>query len=372
MDFTLDDEQQAISELADRILAEQCPVETLRTLEAGPADQRLAADAWAALAGADLLGLALDEDHGGSGLDLIAAGMVAQQVGRHVTLVPYWSSTAAALTIARWGSDEIRARWLPGALDGTAPLAVALWNAPGTEGLTAVADADADGWRLTGTATPVPWAGQAKALVVTAQFEAGGSGVFVVDTDLPGLKFVDETVITNEPNQTVHFSDVRLTGVDQLGDETVASWLAQRSAALLCLTALGVCEEALALTARHVTERHQFGSPIGTFQAVGHRCADSYIDTEAIRLTALQAIWQLDAGWDASDALAVATFWATEGGQRVVHAAQHLHGGIGMDTDYPLHRYFRWAKWTESLLGGTNGALLRLGRSLAAGAAPTT
>jgi alkylation response protein AidB-like acyl-CoA dehydrogenase len=126
-----------------------------------------------------------------------------------------------------------------------------------------------------------------------------------------------------------------------------------------------VCEQALALTARYVSEREQFGSKLGTFQAVAQRIADAYIDTEAIRLTAMQATWRLAEGLSAANELAVAKFWAADGAQRVVHAAQHLHGGIGVDTDYPVHRYFRWAKQLELTLGGATQSLLRLGANLA-------
>lgn len=376
MDFALDDEQQAVSELADRILGEQCPPETLRTLEAGPIDDRLAADAWIALAGADLLGLAVPATLGGSGLGILDAGLVAEQVGRHVALVPYWTSTAAMLSVARWGDDGQRDRWIPGAVAGTEPLAVALWQpaelgSPTHPAVTAQVESGG-GWSLYGTKSPVPWASHVQGLLVPAFVDDAGVGVFLVDTAAPGLELVEEQSITREPTQTVHFDGVPVPGDALLGGhsnaETVAGWLGRCTTLLLCMTALGVCEEALALTARHVTEREQFGSPIGTFQAVAHRCADAYVDTEAIRLTALQAAWQLDhEDPAATSALAIAAFWATEGGQRVVHAAQHLHGGIGVDTDYPLHRYFRWAKVLEALLGGTHGALGRLGESLAAG-----
>lgn len=336
MDFTLDDEQQAIGDLADRILAE-----------------RTGSDAWAALGAADLLGLALPASAGGSDRGLVDAGLVARQVGGHVAQVPYWTSTAAALAVARWGNDEQRTKLLPGALNGTEPLAVALWG-------SVDAIPHGDGWRLQGTLSPVPWARGARALVV-----ATSMGVWTVEPTVPGLDLIDEHVITGEPTCTVH-----LGGVDAvaLGDgHEPREWLVQRTRTLLAMTMHGVCEEALALTARHVSQREQFGAPIGTFQAVAHRAADAYIDTEAVRLTALQAAWQLDAGWDAGDAVAVAAFWATEAGHRVVHAAQHLHGGIGVDTDYPLHRYFRWAKSLEGLLGGPHRALLDLGASLAVG-----
>ena len=85
---------------------------------------------------------------------------------------------------------------------------------------------------------------------------------------------------------------------------------------------------------------------------MGQRAADAYIDTEAVRLTAWQAAWRLSEGRPATEEVAVAKFWAAEGGQRVAHAAQHLHGGIGVDLDYPLHRYFLWAKQLELTLGG--------------------
>jgi 3-oxocholest-4-en-26-oyl-CoA dehydrogenase beta subunit len=381
MDFTYSDEQQAIAELADRILGEQCPPETLRTLERS--DEHFAADAWAALAKADLLGLALPEASGGSGLGIVDAALVAQKVGRHVALVPYWTSTAAALTLARWGTGAQKERWLPGATAGTDPLAVALWQpaelgSPERPAVVATAR-PGGGWRLDGTKSPVPWAAHATAVLVPAWLgdgagaagDEGRLGVFVVETTTPGLQATDELVVNGEPMQTLTFDAVEV-GEDQLlgtpgqGDE-IATWLGQRTDALLVATALGVSEGALALTAQHVKEREQFGTPIGTFQAVGHRCADAYIDTEAIRLTSLQALWQLDADLDAADALAIAAFWVAEGGQRVVHAAQHLHGGIGMDTDYPIHRYFRWAKVLEALGGGTHNALAHIGASLAAG-----
>jgi 3-oxocholest-4-en-26-oyl-CoA dehydrogenase beta subunit len=113
----------------------------------------------------------------------------------------------------------------------------------------------------------------------------------------------------------------------------------------------------------------QFDRPIATFQAVGHRCADAYIDVEALRLTCQQALWRLDADLsptEVDEALDVATFWACESGHRVVHAAQHLHGGIGVDIDYPIHRYYRWARSAELLLGGATAAARSLGAALAA------
>ena len=130
----------------------------------------------------------------------------------------------------------------------------------------------------------------------------------------------------------------------------------------LAATAVGVCEAALRITAEYTKTREQFERPIATFQAVGQRAADAYIDTEAVRLTALQAAWRITADLPADAEVAIAKFWAADGGQRVVHAAQHLHGGMGVDRDYPVHRYFLWAKHLELTLGGATQQLLALGR----------
>ena len=128
---------------------------------------------------------------------------------------------------------------------------------------------------------------------------------------------------------------------------------------------LGACEAALALTAEYAKTRKQFDQPIAMFQAVGHRAADAYIDVEGIRLTTLQAAWRISAGLHAATQLAVAKHWAREAGQRVVHAAQHLHGGIGLDGETPLHRFFLTVKQLELTLGGATQQLIQLGNLLA-------
>jgi alkylation response protein AidB-like acyl-CoA dehydrogenase len=119
------------------------------------------------------------------------------------------------------------------------------------------------------------------------------------------------------------------------------------------------------MTAKYTSERKQFGKPIATFQAVAQRAADAYIDVEAIRLSTWQALWRLATGRPARRELLIAKFWASEGGHRACYAAQHLHGGIGVDTDYPLHRYYLMSRQIELTLGGAHAQLARLGRLLA-------
>jgi alkylation response protein AidB-like acyl-CoA dehydrogenase len=127
----------------------------------------------------------------------------------------------------------------------------------------------------------------------------------------------------------------------------------------------GVTDAAVRLAATYTATREQFGRPLAMFQAVGQRAADAYVDTQAVRLTTLQAVWRLAEGMPAAKEVAVAKFYAAEAGQRVVRAATHLHGGMGVSREYPLHRYYIWAKQLELTLGSGTRQLAALGRLLA-------
>jgi alkylation response protein AidB-like acyl-CoA dehydrogenase len=147
-------------------------------------------------------------------------------------------------------------------------------------------------------------------------------------------------------------------------------WTAERASVALCAVQVGVAEEALRRTSEYTTQRRQFGRPVAAFQGVALRAADAFVDVEAMRATLWQAAWRLTEGLPADREVAAARWWACLGGQRVVHAAQHLHGGIGSDIDYPIHRFLLWSKQLELSLGGANRQLARLGSLLAAGPRP--
>ena len=129
---------------------------------------------------------------------------------------------------------------------------------------------------------------------------------------------------------------------------------------------VGVSDRAIRIAADYTSERNQFGVPVGTFQAVQHRQADSFIDLHAMRLTAQRAVWRLEAGLPADREARVAKWWAASGGSRIANACVHLHGGLGADVDYPIHRYFVWSKALELRAGGANETLAALGAELAA------
>ena len=148
---------------------------------------------------------------------------------------------------------------------------------------------------------------------------------------------------------------------EQIGGPDAVADLLRRGASAAAVMVAGMTEAVLALTASYAVGRQQFGQPIAAFQAVSQRTGDAYIDNEAVRLTAWQAAWRLAEGLPADEAILTAKFWAAEGGWRIVHAAHHLHGGVGVDRDYPLHRYFLAHKQLELQLGSATPTLLRLG-----------
>jgi 3-oxocholest-4-en-26-oyl-CoA dehydrogenase beta subunit len=145
----------------------------------------------------------------------------------------------------------------------------------------------------------------------------------------------------------------------------IVKWLVDRALAGLCAMEAGVVERALRMTAEYTSTREQFGKPIAKFQAVAQRAADAFIDVEAMKWTAWEAVWRLAQGLPADEEIAIAKFWVGDGGHRVVYAAQHLHGGIGIDLDYPLYRSYVWSKQIELTLGSATQHLVRLGAALA-------
>lgn len=370
MDFAFTEDQLSIGELANTILDREITIDRLKAAEQVDG---IDTKAWHALATAGLVGVALSEDVGGGGMGMIEAALVLQSIGRHVAPVPVWSSVfLGALPLDRFGSEAQRQALIPGVATGDIILTAALEelaNANPASPSTQARRVDA-GFELYGTKTCVPFAATATKMLVPARSPEGSTTVFLVDPTANGVTLAQQRTTAHEAQYQVDLEGVTVTAADIVGAEgggaEVLSWMIDRATVGLCAMQLGVAERALEMTADYTKTRHQFGRPIANFQAVRQRAADAYIDVEAMRLTLWQAVWRLDVDVDADLEVATAKFWAAEGAQRVVHAAQHLHGGIGVDVDYPLHRYFLWAKQIELTLGHGTEQLLRIGRIFAA------
>jgi alkylation response protein AidB-like acyl-CoA dehydrogenase len=372
MDFSRTDEQDEIAALAERILTQEVTVDRLRAVEAADGE-RFDRALWSTLADAGLLGVALPTDLGGSGLGIVEQCLVLEQVGRTVAPVPVLASIAmAALPIAEFGTDEQRRRWVPAAADGSAVLTAALaeplnrWP----EHPSTTATLDGDGWRLSGVKTCVPAGTVAGAMLVPATLTDGSVATFLVEATAEGLGIEAQKVTNRDTEARLTLDGVAVTGADRLGGADdgalVLDWIVQRATIGLCAQMAGIVGRALELTAAYTKERVQFDRPIATFQAVGQRAADAYIDVEATRLVLWQAAWRLSEGLPAATEVEVAKYWAAEAAHRVGHTAVHLHGGAGVDVDHPIHRYFIAAKELEFTLGSATDQLLRIGATFAA------
>ena len=373
MDFTENESQAELAGLSRKILSEQVTPERLAAAEAG--GDRFDAGLWRALARAGILAAALPESLGGAGLGLLEQCAVLTELGRTVAPVPYLASIVlGAGALARFGTPEQRHRWAAPAGRGELILTAALAEEDGDDPAAPTARAepapgDGRGWRLSGIKTAVPAAPLAGLILVPAA-APGGVTVFLVTPGDTGVTVQRQQLTSGESAGRVMLEDVRLPADRVLGStdgaDGAAGWLMAAGTVGLCALQAGVTERALELTAEYARTREQFGKPIGGFQAVAQRLADAYIDTEAIRLTMWQAAWRLSAGLPCGTEVATAKFWAADAGHRVAHTAVHVHGGVGIDLGYPLHRYFTAAKHNEFSLGGATAALRRIGAALAA------
>jgi 3-oxocholest-4-en-26-oyl-CoA dehydrogenase beta subunit len=369
VDFTLTPAQDELGALARQILTERVTPELLRELDGSPT--RFDPELWAELAKAGILAAALPEDAGGDGLGLLEQCSVLIEIGRTVAPAPYLASIAlGASAVALFGSAEQRERWAVPAGRGEIVLAAALAEDEADDPaapLTTAREADS-GWVLTGTKTTVLAGAEADVLLVPASTPSG-VGVFAVAPDDAGVRVQRQQVTGGDGTVQVTLAGVLVPADRVLGEigSGVTGWLVARATIGLCALQLGVTERALELTAAYARSREQFGKPIGSFQAVSQRLADGYIDVEGMRLTLWQAAWRLAERMPAETELATAKFWAAEGGHRVAHTAVHVHGGVGIDTDGDVHRYYVAAKHNEFALGGATAQLRRIGAALAAG-----
>ncbi|MEN8649920.1 acyl-CoA dehydrogenase family protein [Streptomyces sp. 21So2-11] len=365
MDFTPTEEQAAARELAARIFGDLSTHERLTAAGTGTD-----AGLWKELCAAGLP--AAVEETGLLGLVLLL-----EEQGRTTAQVPFAATCVyGLLAVAAHGTPEQRARLLPAIGAGTVVVAGAFpargairADVSGTPNGTATPGAkpngsgptgSAPGARLTGTVPVVPWLRDATWVLVPD----ADRGLWLVPT-------ADATVGVEPVETTAPWSAGRLTLTGTPGErlggpgpEAYEQVLAASRTAFAGLQA-GVCAGSLARAVAHTSTREQFGRPLATNQGVLLRAADAYMDTEAIRVTAYEAAWRHDAGLPFAAQALTAGWWASEAGQRVVHAGQHLHGGTGADLEHPVHRHFLWGRQLDAYLGCGSEVLAELGRLLA-------
>ncbi|MFT5484669.1 MAG: alkylation response protein AidB-like acyl-CoA dehydrogenase [Halieaceae bacterium] len=371
MNFGFSEEQDDVRNLARQLFTDMVTPERLAQYDEYRED-RFDRELWNQLAETGLLGVAIAENYGGMGFGFTELALLIEEAGRSIAPVPLISHmVSAALPIQEFGGDALKERMLSAAT-GTDFLLTAALLEPGNEDLsrpTARASGDAEsGYRISGVKTCVPFALQANMMLLAAESEQGVV-VALVDTRAEGVVVKPLRVSTYEPQYRVELEGVEvqpeflLAGADS-GVE-VMRWIEERTAAAICAHQVGVTDHAMRLTASYTSERQQFGVPVATFQAVGHRAADCFIDVDCLRLCTYQAVSLLDGDKPATTEVQIAKIWAGDVGHRVSYAAQHLHGGTGIDRDYSLWRYCLWARHNELMLGSSAAQLAKLGARIA-------
>ncbi len=369
MDFSFSEDQNAIRDLAHQIFTDRTTDEYLLAFDR---TETVYDDAlWSTLAEQGLLGITVAEAFGGTGLGFTELCLMLEEQGRRLSPIPLYASLVlGVLPISEFGSDAQKETYLTPLVAGTLKLtaAIAELGIPDAAAGRINAVQEGDRWILNGALDCVPDSPVADAIIVPA-YTDDGLTMFIVNTDQAGLSVDVQNTSLGANTGTLTLADTELSTDAILGNvgegELILHWLEQRAEVAICAMQVGVTEEALKRTAEFTCERKQFGAPIGSFQAVAMQAADAFIDVEAIRSVYWLALYKLEHGLDARAEVRCAKWYAADAGHRIVYRTQHLHGGIGSDLEYPIHRFFLWAKHLGMMLGGRSLQIAKLGALLA-------
>lgn len=362
IDFSFSERQAAAADLAREVYSDHAKSEQIAVAEASadPLNRAL----WEALTGSGLLGIWIAEEAGGAGGGILELCAALEVQGQHVVHAPVLSAAVGGMFIDRFAPAELRRKLLPRVVDGSAIIAPALAE-PGPDLPTspqAIASVTGDEATVTGRKISVPGGGAATHFLVPVRLSSGTTGVALLERDAPRLTVMP--VRTTDHDHAAHV-EMAVAPAVLVGDGSSAEWLYQHCVVAACAVQAGVLKAATRAAAEYTSSRTQFGRPLTYFQTVLKRGADAYIDTRAVRLTMWHAAWQLAKDADAAESVAMAKWWASEAGHRAAHSMLYLHGGLGNDLTYPVHRYYLWAKQIDASLGGSSQQLERIGAELA-------
>jgi alkylation response protein AidB-like acyl-CoA dehydrogenase len=357
MDFAFSSDQTLLRNAARAFLDEHMKPATARLLWDDPRGE--SESLWKEMAQLGWLGLSVPEAHGGSGLGMVETAIVLEELGRAACPGPYWPTALFAHAVAQVGTAAQQKRWLPAVSTGEARAALALLDADldwRPEAVATRAEKSAGGWTLTGLKRYVPWAHVASVLLVPAQ-TPDGLALFLVDPAASGLTLTPLTPM--DPGTrwfTLALQRVPATAEAVLGAPGAAGPLLEallrRGAVGAAAEMLGAARRCLDMSVAYAKVREQFGQPIGSFQAIRHKCAEMLLEVENAHAAVYYAAWALDAeAADATLAASVAKAYVGEATRKVCGEAIQVHGGIGFTWEYDLHMYFKRAKALETMYG---------------------
>ncbi|HZO83329.1 MAG TPA: acyl-CoA dehydrogenase family protein [Candidatus Binataceae bacterium] len=364
MDFGFSQEQEMLRQSARALLERECTSAHVRRMME---DERgYSPELWRKMAELGWLGLVLPETYGGAGLGYVDLVVVAEEMGRVLLPSPFIWTLAFAEAIGRAGSDEQKQRFLPAIARGEMVATVAHLEAGGTleeRGIVMGARRAGKGFILEGEKLFVNDAHVADCFLVAARTgsrRGGGVTLFAIDSRRAGitinrLKTMDQTRKLGE----VRFQAVRVAAADVVG-EIGAGWpilsaALDRAKVALAAEMMGGAQRVLEMAVEYSKVREQFGRPIGSFQAIQHKCANMMVDVEGAKSVVYYAAWAVSNGVaDAPLAAAVAKAAASDAYRRTAAEGIQIHGGIGFTWEHDMHLYFKRAKSSEVTLGDAN------------------
>ena len=367
MALVLTEDEIMLRDSAAGFFKDKAPVKALRDLRDNNDETGFDRALWSEMADMGFAGIVIDEDHGGVDMGFMAAGLVAEQMGRNLSASPFFSTAILAATALREnGSDAQKSDWLTKIAGGQAVIAMAIDEGAkhNPAGITARAEKSGNGFKLSGSKAMVVDGHVADALIVAARTSGeagddGGISLFIVDPKNKGIS-TERTIMVDSRNAArIDFDDVEISGDALLGEldgglDGLAKVLSA-GRAVLAAELLGASGQAFEDTVSYIKERKQFGSIIGEFQALQHRASHLYTELEISRSAVIGALTALDAGDEKADiycAMAKAKL-----GSVAILASQEgvqMHGGVGMTDEYDIGLFMKRIRVLQELLGDAN------------------
>ena len=361
MDLSLSEQQEMLKKMAHDFMVKECPKTHVREMEEDP--KGYSPELWRKMADLGWMGLVIPEKYGGMGYGFLDLAVLLEEMGRALLPGPFFSTAVlGTLPILFAGSEEQKQDLLPRIAQGQLILTLALtepsasWEASGVELKGAASGKD---FVLNGTKLFISNAHVADYLVTVARTGEGrgqrGISLFLVDAKSPGITCTMLKTIASDRQCEVQFKNVRVPGKDLLGPLNrgwpIVTKVLEQAAVADCAQMVGGAQQVLEMAVAYAKDRVQFGRPIGSFQAIQHKCANMVTDVDGARFIAYQAAWRIAEGLPCAMEASMAKAWVSDAYRRTCAEGHQVHGGIGFTKDHDMQLYYRRAKAMEVAFG---------------------